>query len=230
MSTDPRRRLGRALGAAGTAALVLGLAACGGGDSDDGPDDEPTLDLGGSSSATTAPTDGPASSDPTTGEGDVPAVRPAPEQGDRLEDRYAVWALELPEKKTAKIVGQALVTYMDVRLGAYFAGEADLADAARVAVGQPLTEIQGYAVELRQQKLHTVGDLWLSIDDSNVKVTGKSAKVSDACAHNATANVNAGGVAQESPTDAYLLDATVVKAAADIWLISDLAFTAVDDC
>lgn len=226
--TSPRRSA-----LAATALLLAAtLAGCGGDDSS-GPDTpQVEIDVGASGSAgADAPADptGP-SSEPPVSPGDPPPVRDAPEQGDELEDRYGVWALDLPRKDPAKIVAQALVDYVDARLGSFHEVEADLATLGRVSVGQPLTEIQGYVLDLQESGQHTVGDVWITVRKKDVEVRRAAATITDACARNASANVSDGLVAQESPTDAYLLDATLVRAAPDVWLVSEVVFEAVDSC
>ena len=147
-----------------------------------------------------------------------------------MDDDFGVYALKLPGGRPESTIADALIDYLTVRNEAFFTGEAPLDELARVSVGQPLTEVQGYVQDLVDAEQHTVGDFWVSVPGRDIGVDGDTAKLKDLCALNATANVNDDLVAQESPSDAYLVDATAVKAARDVWLISSLSFEAVSSC
>lgn len=220
MSTDG---IGRLVGWLASCVLLICLAGCG------GDEPEPELDISGGDSSAASPggLDQGSESAPPAG---VPEVRPAPEQGDEMEDEYGAWALELPGKNPARLVAQGIVDYMDVRTAAFHTGEVDLTKLSSVAMGEALTQVQGAVLDLRERKLHTVGDAWLKVEDQDVKVKGGRATVSDACLLNATVDVNEQNVAQESPADAYSMGATAVRVAPDTWLISAVSFEETATC
>lgn len=227
MWADTWRRRPRAVGVLAAAGLVAALAGCGSSDTDADP--QPTLELSETSTPDEAPSSDPVD-ESTPGTPGVPDPRPAPTAGEKLDDEYGVYALKLPGEGTKATVAQTLVDYIDVRNRSFFEQEAPLQEIARLSVGQPLTEIQAYVREIDEAGEHTVGDFWLTVRGKNVSVDGKEATLRNVCALNATANVNDDLVAQESPSDAYLLDATAVKAARDVWLISSIAYDPVSSC
>jgi hypothetical protein len=222
MSTDGRSPLVRLLA---SCVLLLGLAGC----SNDAPARD--LDLGDASDSSPAASGG-ESGDPSGSAvpAGVPEPRPAPTQGEKVDDDYGVWSLRLPGKDPAKLVGQTLVDYMEVRTRAFHTRTAPLPELARVAVGQPLTDVQGYVLDLREAGLHTVGDVWFTITDRDVQVRGARATVNGVCMLNATVDASEQDVAQESPPDAYRVRATAVRAAPDVWLISKIGFVDGSGC
>lgn len=208
------------------ACLLVVLAGC----ADDEPAD-PQLDLGGSKGSApsaSASADGKSTSSPDVG---IPEVSAAPEKGDTVPDEDSgVWALQLPEKSSARQVAQAFVDYMEVRAEAFRTGEIDLTQLSSVAMEDALTGVQAGVADLKQKGLHTVGGAWILVEDDDVDITGERANLSDFCFRNGSVDVNQGNIAQESPPDAYAVDATAVRVAKATWLISAVSFEEVSSC
>lgn len=160
----------------------------------------------------------------------VPSPRPAPERGEPVEPAINVWALELPPGGAERPVAETLVRYLDLRLAAYHHREVPRGALSAVAAGAPLTDVEAQVADLRETAHRTVGDAWLSIDAADVTVRGRRARLEAVCMHNATVNVDAAGVAQESPPDAYRVRATATRRGAGNWRIDSIAFEGAESC
>lgn len=226
MSTEGRRGASVRACVAGLG-LLLTLGACG----EDQPQE--TVDLPGASESASAtpeePTDD-ASPEESAPVG-VPEPSPPPQQGDRVRGKdTAVHALQLPSDTPADAVGQALVDYMTVRVESYNRGSVDLARLSSVAMGPPMSSVQARVVELQQEGLRTVGDIWVDMTDDDVSVKGRTVRLSDVCMLNASVDVDDRGVAVESPPGAYLASGSARRLAADLWVIDTLDFESTRDC
>lgn len=212
--------------AAATAVAAVLLAACGGGDTVS----ELEIAEGSPTSSEPAATASPGATIAPDAAA-VPSPRPAPEQGESVPEEINVWTLGLPEDGAARDAAEALVSYMEARLGAYHAQSADLAALARVAAGPPLTDIQGQVIALGRRGLRTVGDLWITVAEEDVRVRGgRRATLEGVCMRNATVDVDRRGIAQESPPDAYRVRATVAKAGPGTWVVDGISFESTDRC
>lgn len=139
--------------------------------------------------------------------------------GERAEEDFGVHALALPERPAARQVGQTIVDYMTLRVETYHTLEFDLAAMARVASGQPLTGVQGWVPELEERGVHTVGHVWLEIEDGDVTIQGRRATFEDVCSPNATVDVDSDSIAREEAHPAYVISGGAYRAAKDVWII-----------
>lgn len=160
----------------------------------------------------------------------VPEVTPAPEQGEKVPEDSGMWSLELPEKDPARAVGRAFTDYMAVRSEAFRTLKVDLAELSSVAMGDALTEVQTAVSALTEQKRHTVGHGWVLVEADDVAIEGATAQLSGVCFRNGSTDVDQQNVSQESPPDAYAVDASATRVAKGTWLISTVSFDDVGSC
>lgn len=222
MSAEGRHRVVGAL----LIGLVFALSACGDGSSS-GEERLDLPDAGASSGAATSEAD--ADERERTDPG-VPEVTPAPELGDDVPEDSGAWALELPSDKGDKAAGKALVDYLALRGEAFRTGEVDLGRLSSIAMGDALTDVQGILAALKQKDRHTVGHVWVLVEDQDVEVKGSRAQLNGVCLRNGSVDVDKKNVAQESPPDAYTVDAVANKVAKDAWLIQSVTFAEVGAC
>lgn len=172
---------GHALRAACAAALLVTLSACG--------DDEgsPEPDLGGDPAEQVEQTDR-ATEDATGGATQDP-VGPFDDQGAELH-RGQVKTDDSEEQAVA----EAWLAYWETRLGAYHHAQVDADALGEVATGDALQEVIDYVDYLRQEGLHSEGDLKVGV--SKVEIRGKVAVVVS-CLVNKAVDVDDDGDAAE---------------------------------
>lgn len=209
------------------ASLVLSTAACGGGAESGEPIDLPSSDA--STEASSSATSGPGDDAVSAG---MPEPSLPPRNGEPVTaEGSRSYALQLPEEEPAATVAGILVDYADVRTTAFNQVAVDLAALSRVAMGEPLNQVQMYTSELEQRKNHVVGDSWFKIPASAVQIKGNIATVAaPACVLNASAEVSRQGVAVESPPSAYRVAAKLLKAGRDAWVVTEFSAEPANDC
>lgn len=162
----------------------------------------------------------------------MPEPSPPPRNGEPVtDDGSRSYALQLPEGEPAGTVAATLVDYSDVRTQAFNEVAVDLAELSRVAMGDPLNQVQAYTSELKQRKSHVVGDSWFKIPAKAVQVKGNTATIAGpACVLNASAEVSKQGVAAESPPSAYRVQAKLLKAGPEVWVVTEFSAEPTNAC
>lgn len=184
-------------------------------------DEEPReLEIGGSDTASATPSSPSAAPDDQTDPA-VPQVSRAPAMGEKAAEEHGVHALTLPEDDEARVVGQTVVDYMALRVETYHTRKFDLDAMARLAQGQPLTGVQGWVPELEKRGVHTVGHVWLEIEDSDVTIKKRRATFRDVCAPNSTVDVDDQSIAREEASPSYVISGSAYRVADDVWLIDE---------
>lgn len=162
----------------------------------------------------------------------MPEPSAPPRNGEQVRDEGSrSYALTLPDNEPARTVAQTLVDYSDVRTQAFNEVAVDLAELSRVAMGDPLNQVQAYTSELKQRKNHVAGNSWFKIPAKTVQVKGNTATiVAPACVLNASAEVTKQGVAAESPPSAFRVEAKLLKAGPDVWVVTEFSTEPANDC
>lgn len=214
----------RLAGTLALAAVVLGTGACSG-----DPEPEKSVDLPSSTETASGSASASGSSSASAG---VPEPSAPPRNGERVrDDGSRSYALTVPDNEPARTVAQTLVDYSDVRTQAFADVEVDLAELSRVAMGDPLNQVQAYTSELEQRENHVVGNSWFKIPGKAVRVEGNTATIAaPACVLNASAEVSEQGVAEESPPSAYRVEAKLLKAGPEVWVVTEFSAEPANDC
>ncbi|WP_405055899.1 hypothetical protein OG474_24525 [Kribbella sp. NBC_01505] len=205
---------------AATLLLVVSLAAC----AKEKPSGLPTLTPGGgdstsdSSSGTVPVSTAPTVADTPITTGPVsPSVGPPSSTGVHAGKIVT----STPDQKA---VADVFLRYLALRLAAYNKVEVDLSAISKVATGQAISGVKAAVEQLRSNKQHTIGELYVNIPGVQVKGTTATMR---SCMDNTTIDVDVKGKAAENPVPYFSVDSTFEKAGGTIWVVKTVRFTQV---
>lgn len=202
------------------AALVV--AGCGDGGSE--PQQQVTVDSGGSS-----PTDGP--SDATSSLPESPAESSPSDAGSAAATFDAKGSDIIPgdlevSGDDQQAVADAWIEYWRVRAEAFHRAELDPDALGAVATGSAAEQVISYVQHLQSNQLHTVGDSVVGV--RNVRIDGKTA-VLESCFVNKSVDVDADGEPVEDLNAFYRFRGELTRAGG-AWLVSDVSISSRTPC